>query len=89
MALIKCKNCKKQISSAANKCIHCGEYNEPVITCPECKKENKINDKTCTSCGYPLIQDGPIKKAFNKGLKVTAKGMKWCAEKMENFVDKK
>ena len=28
MALIKCKNCGKDISSNAEKCVHCGATNE-------------------------------------------------------------
>ncbi len=52
MALIKCKECGKEISDTASACVHCGA---PIIKvdkqyCPECKKE--YDGIKCNNCGY-------------------------------------
>ena len=44
MALIKCRECGKEVSDKAKKCVHCG--------CP-IEKEN-IDSKVCNNCGYVL-----------------------------------
>ena len=54
MALIKCEDCRKEISDKASACIHCGC---PIILkrkCNECGKEINDNDKVCSSCGCPI-----------------------------------
>ncbi len=53
MALIKCRECNKEISSTAKVCPHCG-YKNDNKTCPECGKIVKPSDVTCPECGYPL-----------------------------------
>ena len=53
MALIKCKECKKEISSTAKTCPHCGFKND-IKTCPECGAVVKANETTCPECGFPL-----------------------------------
>mgnify|MGYP004531507233 CR=1 FL=1 len=58
MTLIKCKECKKEISSSAKTCPHCGYKNE-VITCPECGTAVKTTDDVCSECGYPLQKKNP------------------------------
>ena len=58
MTLIKCKECKKEISSSAKTCPHCGYKNE-VITCPECGTAVKTTDDVCLECGYPLQKKNP------------------------------
>ena len=55
MALIKCKECKKEISSTVKECPHCG-YKNDTITCPECGAVVNSNDTTCGECGYPLAK---------------------------------
>lgn len=55
MALIKCKECKKEISSTVKECPHCG-YKNDTITCPECGAVVKASDTTCGECGYPLAK---------------------------------
>lgn len=55
MALIKCKECKKEISSTVKECPHCG-YKNDTITCPECGAVVKASDTTCSECGYPLAK---------------------------------
>lgn len=55
MALIKCKECNKDISDKATNCIHCGcpiEI-ENKCFCEECGKELLTNDKVCSNCGCP------------------------------------
>ena len=51
MSLVKCKRCKKEISSTAKFCPHCGESNQKKF-CRECGKEMSITDNVCKSCGY-------------------------------------
>lgn len=53
MALVKCKECGKEISSNAKICPNCG-YKNDVKTCPECGKIVKHTDTVCPDCGYPL-----------------------------------
>lgn len=53
MALIKCPECKKEISSNAKVCPNCG-YKNNIKTCPECGKIVKTTDTVCPECGYPL-----------------------------------
>ena len=55
MALIKCKECKKEISSTVKECPHCG-YKNDARTCPECGAVVKASDTTCSECGYPLAK---------------------------------
>lgn len=56
MALIKCKGCKKEISTTAKFCPHCGESNLKAF-CRECGKEMGINDSSCSNCGYIVNQN--------------------------------
>lgn len=56
MALIKCKKCKKEISSTVKFCPHCGESNAKAF-CRECGKEIGINDSSCQYCGYIVNQN--------------------------------
>lgn len=60
MALIKCPECDKEISSSAKVCPNCGYKNE-FKTCPECGVVVKATDNMCPECGYPLQK----KKAQN------------------------
>lgn len=53
MALVKCKECGKEISSNAKVCPNCG-YKNNIKTCPECGKIVKTTDTVCPECGYPL-----------------------------------
>ena len=55
MALIKCSFCKKEISSSAKVCPHCGvkQTNE---VCPECGTKLKGDEISCPSCGFPLVK---------------------------------
>ena len=53
MALVKCKECGKKISSTAKECPNCGYKNENKI-CPECGVVVDANDSVCPECGFPL-----------------------------------
>ena len=53
MALIKCSECKKEISSSAKVCPHCG-MKQDIVTCPECGKKLKGDETICSECGYPV-----------------------------------
>ncbi len=55
MALIKCKECGKEISSSAKTCPHCGIKVEN-INCPECGKKLKGDETNCPDCGYPIAK---------------------------------
>lgn len=70
MALIKCNECGKEVSSTAKKCPHCGfEMNSNV--CPECGKKVKENDTTCSNCGYPLEKKSVPGFIYDKLDKIT------------------
>ena len=58
MTLIKCSECKKEISSTAKVCPHCGFKNDKIV-CPECGAEVKQSDSACPECGYPLQKKNP------------------------------
>ena len=55
MALIKCKECNKDISDKATVCVHCGcpIENKTKYYCEECGKEILETDKVCSNCGCP------------------------------------
>ena len=53
MALIKCEECGKEISSSAKICPNCG-YKNDNKTCPECGIVVKQSDSVCPECGFPL-----------------------------------
>ena len=55
MALIKCKECGKEISSSAKTCPHCGIKVEN-LNCPECGKKLKGDETNCPDCGYPIAK---------------------------------
>lgn len=70
MALIKCKECNKEISDKAKQCPHCGFENN-IITCPECKKEIENNVNTCPNCGYEIKKDNKqAKSKVNVGITI-------------------
>ena len=55
MALIKCSECGKEVSSSAKTCPHCGiKINSQ--TCPECGKKLKGDETNCPECGFPLVK---------------------------------
>ena len=57
MALIKCPDCGKMISSRALKCPDCGcpvVVEKPKMVCPECGEEISEGDSKCPNCGCPI-----------------------------------
>ena len=51
MAMIKCPECGKDISTLAKNCIHCGcEF----TVCPECGNACVGKPETCPNCGFVL-----------------------------------
>ena len=56
MALIKCKVCKAQISTDAERCPYCGKPQVVFTKCEECGKEINTEAESCPSCGNPLEQ---------------------------------
>lgn len=62
MALVKCKNCGKEISDKSKQCIHCGFEPKEIVKniCKECGKE--IEDNICNYCGYDNNKKEPEKK---------------------------
>lgn len=73
MALIKCEECGKEISSSASVCPHCGIS---LKNCPECGTKINDNDTNCPKCGYPI--DGePSKNIITENLdKITGANSK-------------
>lgn len=78
MALIKCKECNKEISSTVKTCPHCGFKNDKK-TCPECGVVVKQTDKSCPECGYPLEKKS-AQNIINENLD------KLTGAKSENYV---
>ena len=78
MALIKCKECNKEISSTVKVCPHCG-YKNDKKTCPECGVVVKQTDKSCPECGYPLEKKS-AQNIINENLD------KLTGAKSENYV---
>ncbi len=78
MALIKCKECNKEISSTVKTCPHCGFKNDKK-TCPECGVVVKQTDKSCPECGYPLEKKS-TQNIINENLD------KLTGAKSENYV---
>lgn len=62
MALVKCKNCGKEISDKSKQCIHCGFEPKEIVKniCKECGKE--IENNICNYCGYDNNRKEPVKK---------------------------
>ena len=56
MALIKCPDCGKMISSRALQCPNCGcpvVVEKPKMVCPECGEAISEGDSKCPNCGCP------------------------------------
>lgn len=51
MAMIKCKECEKEMSDHAKICPHCG-YENSIMFCPECDKQLSAKASMCPNCGY-------------------------------------
>ena len=53
MALIKCSECGKEVSSSAKTCPHCG-IKINFKKCPECGNEIQMAEGCfiCLNCGY-------------------------------------
>ena len=51
MSLTRCKECKKEVSTSAEKCPHCGVQDPAFVKCKKCTKEVSPNAETCPHCG--------------------------------------
>ena len=78
MALIRCAECNKEISSSAKICPNCG-YKNDNKTCPECGTVVKNGDAFCPECGYPLQKKNPTNIISENLDKITG-------AKSENYV---
>lgn len=58
MALIKCTECGKMISTRAKECPHCGcpveQAKSPQKNCPECGQEVDASVMVCPNCAFPF-----------------------------------
>ena len=86
MSMIKCPNCKKEISDRAEKCPRCG-YNmgteggqgnetEEKRFCSECGTEVEKDAVICQNCGCPLEDEQSGETAFTETTKAAEKGNK-------------
>ena len=64
MALIKCRECGREISDQAEECIYCG-YKLKRMVCPECHNLVGSDDLICSNCGYNLRQEN-MNNSVNK-----------------------
>ena len=55
MALIKCKECAKDVSSEADKCPHCGITLSSVIRCKNCNSANVEKISNASKVGSALM----------------------------------
>lgn len=78
MALIKCVECGKEVSSSAKVCPHCG-IKLNLSSCPECGARLKGDETVCPDCGYPIKN----KTASNV---ITENLDKLTGAKSENYV---
>lgn len=68
MALIKCRECKKEYSDTLESCPHCGYKRPKKIFCSTCKnqlfgyKEEELHEKVCVYCGFSVLEDHSIIK---------------------------
>ena len=70
MALIKCSECGKEISSSAKKCPHCG-INVNLMKCPECGAKLNGDESTCPECGFPVNKKNATGVIFENLDKIT------------------
>ena len=57
MALVKCEECGKMISSRAERCPQCGcpvTKQEAFLICPECGNNVSKEETKCSNCGCPV-----------------------------------
>ena len=80
MPLIKCPNCKEEISDKSEKCIHCGTELKKKLAefCEDCGASIKKGETVCSKCGCPVkqeivIKESKQKKEANKEIKVEEK----------------
>lgn len=67
MSMIKCPNCKKEVSNQAIECVHCGKkIIEQKYFCEECGTELKDNEELCSNCGCPKKKEEEIKESNKK-----------------------
>lgn len=59
MAIVRCPECGKEISSKASVCVHCGCK---LIVCPECGQVNFADCSVCPNCGRKLTDSEAEKK---------------------------
>lgn len=55
MALIKCKECAKDVSSEAEKCPHCGIFLSTAIRCKNCKSTRVEKISNASKAGSALM----------------------------------
>lgn len=92
MALIKCPECGREVSSSAAACPGCGfkvaEYMADLVTCPECGSTVSKKESACPNCGFGIAKglggfhiekDGNDKKYSYE--KVVSK-LKWIVEQV-------
>ena len=70
MALVKCNECGKKISSDAKKCPHCG-INVNLNVCPECGVKLNGDESTCLECGFPVNKKNATGVIFENLDKIT------------------
>lgn len=51
MALIKCRECGKEISDSSKKCVHCGSDVILEVECSECHQKYDNTTNVCPHCG--------------------------------------
>lgn len=73
MALIKCKECNKDISDKATICVHCGCPIEKELICIECGNKIDKSDNICKNCGCPINDEKNNQTTNKKESKIFAR----------------
>jgi DNA-directed RNA polymerase subunit RPC12/RpoP len=68
MALVKCPDCGKDVSTEAEACPNCGYPMNTALRCPNCKSTDvkKISDasKVCSALMWGVFAAGKISKTY-------------------------
>lgn len=77
MALVKCSDCGKDVSSSAESCPNCGKPMSTSIKCPTCKSENVNKISGASKMGSALMWGVFAAGKISKTYECKKCGYKW------------
>lgn len=81
MAIIKCPECGKEVSTNTNQCVHCGS---PFTVCPDCNTAVAGSPETCPICGCALKKTEAVPPEEKRELPKTETVLSEEEEKLKN-----